>query len=49
MGAIKDITPGMSNVEAKTIIKSVESAKRVLVIGLVFASLLVYADLSTSA
>lgn len=48
-GVIKDTTPGMSKYDAETLIKSAESAKNVLVIGLLFANALVYADLSTSA
>lgn len=41
MGTIKDTTPGTSKVDAETLIKSAESAKKVLVIGLFFANALV--------
>ena len=40
---------GTTNDCAETPITSAESAKKVLVIGLLFANALVYADLSTSA
>jgi hypothetical protein len=41
IGAIKDTMPGASKYDAETIIKSAESAKNVLVIGLLFANALV--------